>query len=208
VSDAVFAVMSLGAAATAIAPRDGGAEESDEGAWTMTTIDLPTIRAALEEAYRENRALIAGLSDADLERPTPNPRWKVGQLVAHIAEDDAGTLYIGKLLAKGKNAKAPGFVVDLANWWGLRKHKRARAADLVAVLDRRHGELLAWLQTLTPEHLGRGGEVSGIGRVTLAEFLVGNRAHSREHGVEIRAALAGAAASGTGALNSGSGVRR
>jgi hypothetical protein len=155
----------------------------------MTT-DPATIREALEEAYRENRALLAGRADADLEQPTSTPNWRVRQLAAHIAEDGGGTVYVGNLLARGKNSKAPGFVVDLANWWSLRKYKGARAADLVAVLDRKHGELLAWLETLTPEHLARGGEVSQVGRVTLAEFLEENRAHSRPHGAEIRTALA------------------
>ena len=68
----------------------------------MVTTDLAALRGALEETYRENRALIAGLSDADLERPTPNRRWEVRQLAAHIAEDDGGTLYVGKLLARGR----------------------------------------------------------------------------------------------------------
>ena len=162
----------------------------------MVTTDPIAIRAALEETYRENRALIAGLSDPDLERPTSNPRWKVRQLAAHIAEDDGGTVYVGKLLAKGKNAKAPNFVVDLANWWSVRKHKWARAADLVAVLDAKHRELLAWLAALTPEALARGGEESQVGRVTLGEFLMKNRAHSQEHGDDIRAALGQPAAPG------------
>jgi hypothetical protein len=148
-----------------------------------------SIRGALEETYRRNRELIAGLSDADLERPTANPGWRVRQLAAHIAEDDGGTLYVGKLLAQGKNAKAPDFLVNLANWWSLRKHRRARAADLLAVLDRKHQALLAWLDTLTPEDLARGGEISQLGRLTLGEFLIKNSEHSREHGDEVRAAL-------------------
>lgn len=155
----------------------------------MTTVDVTTIRTALEETYRENRALIAGLSDADLGRPTPNPTWRVRQLAAHIAEDDGGTLYVGKQLAKGKNAKAPDVVVNLLNWWSLRKYKKARSADLVAVIDAKHRDLLAWFDSLTPEQLACGGEVSQVGRVTLAEFLLKNRAHSEAHRADIRSAL-------------------
>lgn len=147
------------------------------------------LRKALDATYQENRALIAGLSDADLVRRTPNPKWRVRQLAAHIAEDDGGTVYVGKLLARGKNAKAPDFVVNLANWWGLRKHRKARAADLLPVMDQKHRDLLAWLETLTPEQLQRGGEISQMGRMTLAEFLDRNQQHSREHGNEIRTAL-------------------
>ncbi len=152
-------------------------------------MDATAIRRALEDTYRENRALIVGLSDADLERPTPNRKWHVRQLAAHIAEDDGGTLYVGKLLAKGKNAKAPAVVVNLLNWWGLRKYRKARAADLPPVMDAKHRELMTWLDTLTPQDLARGGEVSQVGRVTLGEFLVKNQAHSREHGDDIHAAL-------------------
>jgi len=154
----------------------------------MTT-DIASIRDALEATYRENRALIAALDDADLERRTPNPKWRVRQLAAHIAEDDAGTVYVGRLLAKGKNAKAPDVLINLVNWWGLRKYQKARAAELVAVMDAKHGELLAWLKTLTPAELARGGAVSQVGQVTLGEFLARSPAHSREHGADIRAAL-------------------
>src|SRR5947207_393804 len=96
-----------------------------------STMDVNTIRSGLDATYRENRALIAGLGDADMERPTPNPKWKVRQLAAHIAEDDGGALYVGKLLARGKNAKAPAVVINLANWWSLRKYRKARVADLL-----------------------------------------------------------------------------
>ena len=152
-------------------------------------MEIEAIRGALDETYQENRALIAGLSDADMDRPTPNPRWKVRQLAAHIAEDDGGAVYVGKLLAKGKNAKAPGFVVNLANWWSLRKYRKARASDLLPVIDTKHRELLRWLDTLPSEALVRGGEISQMGRMTLGEFLVKNREHSRAHGADIRAAL-------------------
>ena len=152
-------------------------------------MELTEVRDVLEQTYQVNRALIAGLSESEFARKTPNPRWRVRQLAAHIAEDDAGTLYVGKLLARGKNAKAPDFVINVANWWSLRKHRKATPATLLAVLDRRHGELMAWLNTLQPEQLERGGEISQLGRLTLAEFLGQNSAHSREHAADICAAI-------------------
>jgi hypothetical protein len=152
-------------------------------------MDADTIRQSLEATYQENRALIAGLNDADLNRPSPNPHWKVRQLAAHVAEDDAGTLYVAKLLAQSKNAKAPDILVNVLNWWGLRKYKRAGVAELLPVMDRGHTELITWLDALPPEALERGGEISGMGRLTLAEFLVQNCEHSRAHAADIRTAL-------------------
>lgn len=160
-------------------------------------MEKQSIRAALEQVYQENRALIAGLTEADMERPTPNPKWKVRQLAAHIAEDPAGALYVGKLLARGKNAKAPDFIVNLFNWWGLRKYKKVSAADLVAVLDRRQQDLLTWFDSVPEAALGNGGEVSQVGTVTVGEFLTRNGEHSREHAADIRSALAGSAATKT-----------
>jgi hypothetical protein len=154
-------------------------------------MEIETIRTALEQTYQDNRALIAGLSDTDMDRSTPNPKWKVRQLAAHIAGDDAGALYVAKILAKGKNAKAPDFVINLANWWGLRKYKKATASDLLPVMDEKHRQLMAWLDTVPAEALDKGGEVSQVGRVTLGEFLVKNGDHSREHGADIRTALTG-----------------
>ena len=155
-------------------------------------MEKQTLRAVLEQVYGENRALIAGLTDAEMERPTPNPRWNVRKLAAHIAEDPAGAVYVGKLLARGKNAKAPDFVVNLANWWSLRKYKKSTASELVSVLDRRQQELLTWFDRVPETALENGGEVSQVGKVTLAEFLTGNGEHSREHAADIRSALQGA----------------
>jgi hypothetical protein len=149
------------------------------------------IRAALDQVYQENRALIAGLTDADMDRPTPNPKWNIRKLAAHIAEDPAGAVYVGKLLARGKNARAPDLVVNVANWWGLRKYRNASASDLVAVLDSRQQELLAWFDSVPEEALSNGGKVSQVGEVTLGEFLTRNGEHSREHATDIRSALAG-----------------
>jgi hypothetical protein len=152
------------------------------------------IRAALGEVYQENRTLIAGLTDGDMDRPTPNPKWNIRKLAAHIAEDPAGAVYVGKLLARGKNARAPDLVVNIANWWGLRKYRNASASDLVAVLDRRQQELLAWFDSVPEGALSNGGKVSQLGEVTLAEFLTGNGEHSREHAADIRSSLTGAPA--------------
>jgi hypothetical protein len=160
-------------------------------------MDKQGIRALLEQTYQENRALITGLTEADMDRPTPNPKWNVRKLAAHIAEDPAGAVYVGKILARGKNARAPDFVVNLFNWWSLRKYKGASASDLVTALDRRQQELLSWLDSLPEETLSNGGLVSGQGKVTLGEFLAQNGAHSRDHAADVRTALAGSAAAKT-----------
>ena len=52
--------------------------------------DVAAIRVAVNAAHRENRARIASLGDADMERPTPHLQWRVRQPVLPIAEDNAG----------------------------------------------------------------------------------------------------------------------
>jgi hypothetical protein len=150
---------------------------------------LSTIRAALEETHQESRALIAGLNTGDLDRRTRNPKWTVRQIAAHIAEDDGATLYVAKLLARGKNATAPGFVVNLANWWALRKYRRAATGDLLATIDQKHAALMNWLTNVPAEALERQGTISQVGRMSLAEFLVKSGTHSREHAADIRAVI-------------------
>lgn len=153
--------------------------------------DRGTIRAALENAYHQNCELLATLGDSDLARPTANPGWRVRQLAAHIAEDEGGVLFIGKRLARGKNVKAPAFLVDLLNWWTLRKHRRARPADLLSLIETRHRELMHWLDDLPAESMTRGAEVSQLGWLTVADFLVQSQAHSQQHAADLRAALSG-----------------
>ena len=47
--------------------------------------DGTAVQQALNETYQSNRALLSGLNAADMDRPTANSGWKVGQLAAHIA---------------------------------------------------------------------------------------------------------------------------
>ncbi len=105
-------------------------------------MELNAIRTALEESYQQKLALVGSLSESDLGRRTANPKWTVRHLAAHIAEDDGATLNIGKLLARGKNATAPDFVVNIMNWWAIRRHRRSRPAELTAVLDEKHRPLM------------------------------------------------------------------
>ena len=153
-------------------------------------MDTTVICAALEAMYQDNRKLIAGLSATDMQRPTPNPKWNVRQLAAHIAEDAGAMLSVGRLLARGKSAKAPDFVVNLANWWTLRKYGKARPTDLLLVMDANHQQALAWVRGLPSGALSHSGEVSQMGQLTLAEFLVKYPEHSRAHASAIHAALA------------------
>src|SRR5690242_10067993 len=120
-------------------------------------MDRNGIRESLEETYQANKTLLAGLQDADLERTTSNPKWRVRQLAGHVAEDDGGALYVGKLLARGKNARAPDFITNLVNWWSLRKYGKAHAADLMPVLEKKHAELMTWFDALPPEALNQSG---------------------------------------------------
>lgn len=161
--------------------------------WTFeVTAEMVTeeISAAVELAYQEKRSLIAGLSEADLARRTTNPQWGVRQIAAHLAQEDDATIFIGKRLAIGKNATPPAIVVNLANWWTMRRTAHSSAAELVTLLERKHVALNAWLQTLPAEALDRGGVVVGAGRMTLRELLLHGGDHVREHAAEISAALA------------------
>ncbi len=110
----------------------------------------------------------------------------------HIAQAPGGDVYVAKRLAKGSNATLPGFlafVLDLSNWWGVRKFAKATRADLLAAWENGHNDLFSFATTLSDDELDRGGTVMSLGKQTAYSFLKQSPSHSQEHAEAIRAVI-------------------
>lgn len=153
----------------------------------MTT-EPTTGRAAWDEGYRRTRALLAGLSPADLDRPTANPGWTVRNLAAHIATADDFTAMCVKPLSRGKGLMPIPVPSAIVSWIGNRQNASAvkslataGAAELVTALDESHAKATALLDAVPAEGWDRPGKIPLVGTLTLAAFLEFSAGHWDEH---------------------------
>lgn len=155
---------------------------------------LSAVRDILTAHYEDMRALIGGLSETDLGRKTDNG-WSVRLVAGHIAASPGGDIYVLKRLTEGKNATLPkplAFVVNLMNWQGVRKFRKATTADLLTELETQHNAFFAYVTALSEEQLDRRGTVFGLGELSAIDYLKQTPSHGREHGESIRKAVGAA----------------
>jgi uncharacterized protein (TIGR03083 family) len=151
------------------------------------------LRAALREdlatAHRELRALLDTVRGDEWDLPTPNEGWTVKDTLAHLCTGESGNLLIARRVLNGEATPVEGF--DL-NRWNQRQVEKRRAKtpeELWQELDAARAETLAFLETLTEEHLQLQG-YRPTGDATTLEGVIRQIArHERMHTADIRAAL-------------------
>jgi hypothetical protein len=152
---------------------------------------LAELREIVTRDYEEARALIVRLGADTLARRTSNG-WTVGQLAGHIATSPKGDLFVLGRLTSGKNASVPGalrFIIDVMNWWDVRKFKGMPKESLLQVAEDCHNERFARLNALSDQDLDRGGDVLSMGKLTAYEYMKRSGEHPREHAAEIKKTL-------------------
>ena len=145
----------------------------------------------LDTADVETRAILNGLSDDDLKKRTDESNWTVGQLAGHIAQVP-WAIYVTRRLSQGRNAAAPapfGFLLNLGNWWNVRRFRNASKRQLLDSWSKGLSAYRSYVESLPDEVLDKTGEVSGLGRMSVYEFVKRAPEHTREHGATIQRAL-------------------
>jgi hypothetical protein len=149
---------------------------------------LPELREIVTRDYEEMRLLLSRLGEATLARKAGNG-WTVGQVAGHIAGSPRGNTFVLNRLRRGKNVTVPGplaFIINVRNWWMLRSYKRTSKQELLATLEAQHNEFFAYLNGLADADLDRGGEVLGLGTMTVYEYVKRSGEHPREHASDLR----------------------
>ncbi len=145
----------------------------------------------LDETDRETRAFFEGLSDEDLSKRTDESNWTVGQLAGHIAQVP-WAMYVVRRLSQNKDASPPGplgFVLHLGNWWNARRAHVTSSAQLINTWTSAYAGYRRHIESLPEDVLEHGGQVTGRGRMTVADFVRSSPDHTREHAATIRRAL-------------------
>lgn len=149
-------------------------------------------RDALAVNHAETAAMLKGLSSDDLKRRAVNG-WTVAQLAGHVAVSPSSAIYVLDRIRRGGNATVPSFLSwapALRNWFIVRKYNSATTDDMMRTADGARDDVLAWVDTVKDGDLDNAGEVFGVGRQSVADFLDYILVHGREHRAEIASALA------------------
>jgi hypothetical protein len=148
-----------------------------------------TERTALIDRYRTGtadvEAALAGITDAELDRPPADPgEWTARQVVHHLADSEAmAYIRLRRLIAED----APLIAGYDEPEWARRLHYDRPIAPSLAVLGAVRGASLQLLETLTDAEWERVGTHSESGPYSVAKWLEIYAGHPHDHADQIRA---------------------
>lgn len=149
-------------------------------------------RHALLERFRTGYAdvedALAGMSDAELDRPAPDGGWTARQVAHHLADSEA-TAYVRlrRLIAEDE----PLILGYDEPEYARRLHYDRPIASSLAVLKAVRDASLELLESLGREDWERTGTHSESGPYSVERWLEIYAAHSHDHADQIRAARGG-----------------
>lgn len=160
----------------------------------------------LRRTCGEFAAAIAGFDDGALSRRAPDG-WSAKEIVCHMRDieelciiryhtilvvDDLKVFVAG---APPKDAEAWGiregvpFPLSPERWAEDRQYLRSDTAEALAAFRRRRGEVLTFLDALTPEQWQRTSIHPEHGRITIEDWTPGVAGHDDNHLEQLRRAL-------------------
>ena len=140
---------------------------------------------------RETPGVLAGLlsraSDSQLMRPPCPGKWSIGEILAHLAEDEIATAWRYRQMLEHDGIDLPGFDQDL---WARRGSYALRSPreslDLFRLL---RSSNLQFLESLAPEEWERSGIHAERGRITIRDLAVHMTGHDANHVEQIRSQI-------------------
>ncbi|HYO87133.1 MAG TPA: DinB family protein [Candidatus Limnocylindrales bacterium] len=141
----------------------------------LEPLPTPALLDALESAEGELRALVAGLSDAQMDHQPVPAEWGVRDVISHL-------LFAERLLAERVRLLLNETDPDLAGAavWNYETDPRT-AGELLDAFAESRGRTLIALSALTAEGWERSGRHSEFGRVTVRQQASYFARHERHH---------------------------
>jgi hypothetical protein len=131
--------------------------------------------------------LIAGVDTSRLTTPSAPGKWSVGEILAHLAEDELTTTWRYRQMIENPGVALAGFDQDL--WASLGNYRSWTPQDGLEMFRLLREANLRLLERLTPEQWECYGNHAERGRIsvrTLAQHMAG---HDRNHLDQIRRIL-------------------
>lgn len=151
------------------------------------------LKHKMEEARQELVATLQSLTPEQMDLPTRNEGWTVGQVVAHIASAEGGMEVIAqRILNREPNQRESMAEFDLNRFNDGRIRKRAgkTTADLIEELNTSRARTLEIVDRASAEELDLPGYHPSAGEINLYGLFVVIYRHERQHTTDIRDAIA------------------
>lgn len=144
------------------------------------------------ESYRGGYAAVdvalAGITDADLDRPAGDGGWTARLVVHHLADSETNAYIRLRRLVAEDRPEIVGYNEEL---WSRRLHYDRPIGPSLAVLGAVRLASLQLLEALTPDEWERTGTHSERGIYAVDDWLRIYARHSHEHAEQIRRARSG-----------------
>jgi DinB superfamily len=152
---------------------------------------------------------ITGKTDAELARRPDGRNWCVKEIICHLRDveelfqirfhtilaiDEPRIFVLGASaddLAAWRIGGAIGHPLDPDRWAEDRQYLRNDAREALAAFQRRRGEVLSLLESLSPTEWHRVGVHPRRGRLTLADWVASLAGHDDNHLDQLGRALEG-----------------
>ena len=134
------------------------------------------------------RALVASLSDEQLDTPYRPGGWTIRQVVHHLPDSHLNSYVRMKLAVTEENPTVKTYHED--RWAELPDAKSGPIDMSLALLDALHVRWVAFLRALPDADLRRAFMHGEWGRVTIEESITMYSWHCRHHAAHIENALA------------------
>lgn len=148
--------------------------------------DLEALASRLERSRSHIYNCIAGLSEAQLQEPSPGGNWSIHDSLAHLAANEELMTDLAYGIATGESTSmGEDFDNDRYNAESVAQRRDKVTGQILDELHDSRERLETLLDKVTPDQLTRRGEHPLQGWLNLKEFLVVMLAHEVTHGREI-----------------------
>ena len=142
---------------------------------------------AQSEAPEILAALIARATDDQLTTRPGENKWSIGEILAHLAEDEIATAWRYRQMVEHSGAELPGFDQDL--WARLGNYRSREPHESLALFRLLRNANLAFLHQLAPEQWECFGIHAERGRITARDLAIHMTGHDANHIEQIRRIL-------------------
>jgi DinB family protein len=133
-------------------------------------------------------ALIASATLEDLSTRPAKDKWSIGEILAHLAEDEIATACRYRQMVEHDGIDLAGFDQDL--WARLGNYTDRDPRESLALFRLLRDANLQFLQRLSPQQWECSGMHAERGRITVRELAAHMAGHDANHVEQIRRILA------------------
>jgi len=131
--------------------------------------------------------LVARASDEQLRMKPAKDKWSVGEILAHLAEDEIATAWRYRQMVEHSGIDLAGFDQDL--WARMGDYASRAPQESLTLFQLLRNANLQFLPQIAPEHWESFGVHAERGRITVKDLAIHMAGHDANHIEQIRRIL-------------------